>query len=319
LATILNELFLINYYDILGIHNGAGIIEIKSAFRHLAKIYHPDKNPSGREHFTRILKAYEVLSDPIQKSSYDFKLKYAGALAANDVQSKRTETKTWRFDEKELKRRQYYNDYIKKQNQAAESFGSAPEQKKRYSDFKYIFFATPLAVALFLLIMNLATHNRSQKDLAPSSFNQTTQNQSAGTILKTGMPFYEDFFGPQSRDLKLQERLTIKNNSGEDVVIGIFDEQIFLRSLYIKNGEASELLNLPAHKLQVRYCSGKNFDPSIKVGRSKTKGIFTKDLHYYKCAAAISLNRSAELILLPNHNDFKEILEMDFFKTNQKL
>ena len=64
------------YYDILQVNTNAGNAEIKAAFRRLAKLYHPDKNPNGTEHFERILVAYEVLIDPNRRSQYDMKLKY---------------------------------------------------------------------------------------------------------------------------------------------------------------------------------------------------------------------------------------------------
>jgi curved DNA-binding protein CbpA len=159
---------LVNYYEILGVRTGAEYLEIKAAFRQLAKLYHPDKNPGGKERFTTILKAYELLSDPILKSSYDYKLKYHHTQLEQSASVKTKDTKTWRFDERELKRRQYYNDYIKKHAQASPSV--AHESKKNYNEYKYILFATPLAVALFLLVVNLATPNQSKKVTRDDSF-----------------------------------------------------------------------------------------------------------------------------------------------------
>ena len=104
-----------NYYEILGVHSGASFTEIRSAFRRLAKIYHPDKNPAGKEQFTIILKAYETLSDPQLKSTYDYKLNYNLIFTSTQQsKSKNSSTKTWSFDEKELKRRKYYEEHIKK-------------------------------------------------------------------------------------------------------------------------------------------------------------------------------------------------------------
>ncbi|MFI3260242.1 MAG: molecular chaperone DnaJ [bacterium] len=62
-----------DYYDTLGVSKTASDAEIKSAFRKLAKEYHPDKNKSeGAEaKFKEIGEAYSVLSDETKKRNYD--------------------------------------------------------------------------------------------------------------------------------------------------------------------------------------------------------------------------------------------------------
>ena len=63
-----------DYYEVLGLSKGAEEKEIKSAFRKLAKQYHPDLNPDNKEaeaKFKEVNEAYEVLSDPDKKAKYD--------------------------------------------------------------------------------------------------------------------------------------------------------------------------------------------------------------------------------------------------------
>lgn len=60
-----------DYYKILGLDNSATDKEIKSAYRKLAKKYHPDLNPDGQDKFKDINEAYEVLGDPEKKKQYD--------------------------------------------------------------------------------------------------------------------------------------------------------------------------------------------------------------------------------------------------------
>lgn len=63
-----------DYYEALGVPRGASQKDIKSAFRKLARRYHPDVNPNDREaaeKFKEISEANEVLSDPEKRRRYD--------------------------------------------------------------------------------------------------------------------------------------------------------------------------------------------------------------------------------------------------------
>jgi molecular chaperone DnaJ len=61
------------YYEILGLSRSASDTEIKRAFRKLAFKYHPDHNrdDGAAERFKEVNEAYEVLSDPARRESYD--------------------------------------------------------------------------------------------------------------------------------------------------------------------------------------------------------------------------------------------------------
>lgn len=59
-----------NYYKILGVDKKADVKEIRSAYKELSKIHHPDKG-GDEEMFKKIGKAHEVLSDPERRQMYD--------------------------------------------------------------------------------------------------------------------------------------------------------------------------------------------------------------------------------------------------------
>ncbi|MEZ5162781.1 MAG: DnaJ domain-containing protein [Fimbriimonadaceae bacterium] len=64
----------LDYYKVLGISRSADEKEIKSAYRKLARKYHPDVNPNDAEaerKFKEIGEAYSVIGNPEKKKLYD--------------------------------------------------------------------------------------------------------------------------------------------------------------------------------------------------------------------------------------------------------
>lgn len=87
-----------DYYEVLGISRAAGIAEIRSAFKSLAKQYHPDRNPGNKEAeelFKKINEAYHVLCNPLKKAQYD--MRFFGMSLSYDREH-------W----EEYKKRRYY-------------------------------------------------------------------------------------------------------------------------------------------------------------------------------------------------------------------
>ena len=63
-----------DYYKVLDVARDAGEADIKKAYRRLAMKYHPDRNPGNaeaEEQFKECKEAYEVLTDPEKRATYD--------------------------------------------------------------------------------------------------------------------------------------------------------------------------------------------------------------------------------------------------------
>ncbi|KAJ1421747.1 DnaJ domain containing protein [Sesbania bispinosa] len=64
-----------DYYNILKVNRNASDEDLKKAYKRLAMIWHPDKNPVNKSEaeakFKRISEAYDVLSDPQKRQIYD--------------------------------------------------------------------------------------------------------------------------------------------------------------------------------------------------------------------------------------------------------
>jgi molecular chaperone DnaJ len=78
------EWFEKNYYEVLGVAEGASQKEITKAYRRLARQYHPDTNPGdarAEERFKEITAAYDVLGDEAKRKEYD-EVRALGPLGA---------------------------------------------------------------------------------------------------------------------------------------------------------------------------------------------------------------------------------------------
>lgn len=59
------------HYAVLGVHPGANLEAIRSAFRQKAKNFHPDIAGGNAQYFIRMNEAYQILSDPARRKAYD--------------------------------------------------------------------------------------------------------------------------------------------------------------------------------------------------------------------------------------------------------
>src|SRR6266849_9699962 len=63
-----------DYDETLGVKRNASESEIKSAYRKLARQYHPDRNPGDKQaeaRFKEVQEAYDILSDKTKRGQYD--------------------------------------------------------------------------------------------------------------------------------------------------------------------------------------------------------------------------------------------------------
>lgn len=74
-----------DYYDVLGVAPDAGAAEIKRAYRQLARRYHPDISGDDRgTAFLEVARAYDVLSHPERRRSYDARLARDSSIRGSD-------------------------------------------------------------------------------------------------------------------------------------------------------------------------------------------------------------------------------------------
>jgi curved DNA-binding protein CbpA len=260
-----------DFYSILGLSKTATDSEIKTAFRKLVKIYHPDKNPNdpnAKTIFENIVKAYNTLINPHQRKRYD-QLGFQ-APAQNRRQTKNQNQKDYSFTEDELKQRQYYKNYYH-----AKKHTVKPEpQKKNYSDYKYILFATPIAVGLLMIILSMFS-NEPKIDTASIQQSEQVKEPLKKQSLKTGDKPYEGYFGA----IKTEEAgmpLQLNNSSIYDLVVVLFSKKdnSYLQHTFIEPDYTIEFQNLPSTGVYWKCFFGKNWNTEKTIFHEKIMGCF---------------------------------------------
>lgn len=137
-----------DYYKILDISEFSTTEEIKSAYRKLARRWHPDvagNSPDIIEHFKEINEAYEILSDNIKKADYDRARRFYNYSSSNSQKETKSYNKTStnpnNFKEtthKEEKRNSFWEDIFK--THKAEEIKSPKRGEDIYSDVEISVF-----------------------------------------------------------------------------------------------------------------------------------------------------------------------------------
>lgn len=83
------------HYRILGLEKEASQLEIKKAYRKMARLYHPDLNPgkNAQERFIRVKIAYDTLCDPLKREDYDSGFSYKKTSHPQQKQKNRAQKK----------------------------------------------------------------------------------------------------------------------------------------------------------------------------------------------------------------------------------
>lgn len=309
-----------DYYSILGLSRNASLFEIKTAFRRLAKLYHPDKNPNNpnaKQMFESVLTAYEVLSNSITKRRYDNSL--LNASQNNSSIGNRTQQRTkknWDVSAEDLKQRQFYQNYYKAKTKKS----STKKSQQNYSDYKYVLFATPLAVGLLLLIVSILSPEPSQLKSTPDVL--IAKSDGIEESLKNGDKPYIGFFG-NIQTYNTTNTLKINNNTKFDAVVVVYHQKTkqYIQHAYLQKGFLVEFDFLPKEGVFWKCVLGNHWNKNKILLNNKIVGGFDQTIQYQSWKTApVFFNQSFEEIQILdviNEESFnKEHIssEIDFFK-----
>ncbi len=120
-----------NYYSILGVTPDSTDSELKSAYRRLARKYHPDINPNGAQMFKDISEAYKTLSNAKKRFQYDTINGFFKTKKTEKTEQKTTSQKA-QFEYKKTQtsnKQKNKEEFSKKINEMFEEFAKKPTPK----------------------------------------------------------------------------------------------------------------------------------------------------------------------------------------------
>jgi hypothetical protein len=312
-----------DYYSILGLSKNATEIEIKTAFRKLAKVYHPDKNPNdpnAKHLFELILKAYNTLINPHARHRYDNTQFLEPAQKSQTKHPRKKGQKEWTVTEEDLKRRDYYKKHyqqVKTKTAAAQTINA----KTNHTDYKYVLFATPIAVGLLMLIVSIFGSEPKPK-LNPEKEIAPFEMAKPATGLSNGDKPYSRYFGV-NKIYDTPHTLKINNSSSYDAVIAVYDKTTnkHVQHTYLKNSFSAEFTGLPDGGVYWKCMLGHNWNNTRVLYINKISGGFDTIVQYQNWEKLPTLFPQKDeeinlLYLIDPNSKHKEFIsnETEFFK-----
>jgi hypothetical protein len=269
-----------DYYQILGVSRSATAEEIKLAYRRLAKQFHPDRNPDNlqaEERFKEISRAYETLSDDMDRKKYDFRLMYGGAGYASAGRHAPAQTEDPR---KEQLRREALNRHRKNK--------IAIEQAYRKRTI-YVGISI-LLIIVFALNFNGEKSERERKinefvERHKDEYLRAQAIEKEKKDIHTADSPYDSIFGEGIYDTRSQNALFIVNQLKEDVIVCLVEEQSparRMRNEFIRSRERYNMYSLPEGSYNLLVYKGLHWNPGrLRSGEFET-GWFTKDTSFFQ-------------------------------------
>jgi curved DNA-binding protein CbpA len=298
-------------YEILGLSKSATPDQIKSAYRKLAKIYHPDKNHGNKdaeEKFKSIKDAYDILSDVVKKKKYDLSIESKNNIHKNSNKQKNyTE-----FTQEELKRRRYYQEYYTKEyNKHKEK--EAFKEQKQYNETRALIVLVPIALALVFFIINIYNHSTSKnykfQNPVSTKVKSIKVQSKILTQNKTGDEPFSSIINKTVVDKTSNDVIILRNNLDSDAIVFVSDyNNKIVRHYYIEKKIEFFLEYLPQEKLNLSLLVGVGLNCNLKEN-DKVK-TFCENNNYYKYLVPLQINNNNPDSIYINFKediDFKKI------------
>jgi curved DNA-binding protein CbpA len=280
-----------NYYIVLGVKNTASFEEIKSAYRELAKKYHPDKNPGNKaaeDFFKEVQQAYAVLSNPEKRKKFDLKFSYG------TTQETRKRPGSAPFTGNAYQYAQQQAQY-NRQQAGKQTAPPKPKAKPDKSENHYILISVGVALVLLYFIISYSNNNSdtnpyklSNQDSAQlyKLFNEAAQTKAPveeETIDNFESP-YSAFFGEEIYSTDSKNSISITNSDNSEAVVCLVDSKEPNRSIrnqYMAVGSTFKMNSIPDGTYYLKAYFGNDWDSKKSFHVKNVKGGFKNDIGFF--------------------------------------
>ncbi len=287
-----------NYFQILGLGQNASNEEIKSAYRRLAKIYHPDKhqnNPELTEKFKQIKEAYETLSDPIKKQKYLNRTAFYSYTSSSTTKKTSTsKTKSYTTTEQDIKNRKEYKDYFERQREYRNAQQNSKPSNKKTNEKEYIIAAALISLMIVIGIIIQANTKQTGEQII-DEYNKL-RTLSDGDSIKpkessimeeqevgTGSVAYHNWFGKGVFSSDKTPVFKVSNSSPQDIVFLLVNDSTnkVVRNYYLEKNYFCSMMNIPKGIYYLKVYSGTDFTYYNQRNYNKVSGGFDHFGNYH--------------------------------------
>ncbi|HEY6161583.1 MAG TPA: DnaJ domain-containing protein [Bacteroidia bacterium] len=296
-----------NFYQVLGVSTTASLEEINTAYRKLAKRFHPDRNPGNKhieERFKEITEAYNTLSDEEKRSKYDLKFLYT-----SNARSERT---TYSAATKTTAQPRYK---VKKER---------PPTKSEKRSVRIIFASVVgfIILVTVMIILNpedeeTSSVNRMMDEMKKEEPVMHAPDEKPLAIHDADSP-YDSIFGEGVSVDEARSTITVINSEASEVIACLVQKDPphhTIRNEYFGPGLSYKMVGIPNGNYYLKVYFGKHWNPGKLLAGGKVKGGFDQEIGFFrsdrpKDIFAVSQHNTGDNLVYSNYEvELKKIMD----------
>ncbi len=313
-----------DHYRTLGVPDNASELEIKLAYRRLAKRYHPDVNAGAKgaeERFKEITEAYSILSDFGLRNAYDNR-RMRPAIYYPEPKQEKKDPRKKDYSEEEL---EWARARHKKKVQA-----HMTRRKKILTGMIITFIVFMTASGIFDRWIEQKREEESKEFAARLDSMMKIKQEYAKTHIETMDSPFDSLFGSGVHDSESKNKLYIFMPFSDAVICAMQSEPPYrtIRNEFIRAQMGFVMNEVPDGKYFIKLYTGKMWDVNKKTPDGKKLGGFTKDEVFLKVDATpirlqnfkirnVPANVEDTITLHPNLLKFDTITREEFFEAGE--